>query len=1082
MHRGNRWVAVGAILILCSAHDLSVRVADAKPNRPMVFLSRDAVVTESPEQMTLVNVKAGRVPDVVVGKPPFDADGRYETMQVRNAADTLRKWLEKITGAKLAEGPAGGLIPNRLFQQPALPKRADDRWESISGEWRAYHNPNTGVQVTRRERDRKGSYSVIIRGANPERAIAGVVLPLNLKRDVRYKLSIQYKMIFPSPAQAVVRVAHLAQPLIEVLPASRDWRLHETTFLMDNPKNSNATLIIGLSGSQTEDNRLFLTEVDLVEIAAGAPGEAETQRRPRIVVGFEGEPESEFPELKQADAHGFLIATKGSDLHVVGASGTGALYGAWFFLMNYAGLRLVLPGELGEIYEPLEKLAIPKDLYVLNPGPDFLLRVWSDPAGFDITSWLGDNGRTDRYQYHHNQMRIFDPARFAQTNPEFYPIHRGQRFIPAAGIGGRWQPTFSEPGVVQRTIEYADEWFTGRPDAVSVSVTVNDGDSFSETDLARAKTLPGGLSDVYYAYVNAVAKGIRQKWANKQVAFLPYQAVDKPPSFPLEDNTIAFCMNFEGNTNKAYSVWQDKVKQFGIYQWLYGAGWVIPNQWPHAMQDFLRWARDHGCRAFKGEGYIPWSQDAARMWVFNNLLWNTDADVDALLADYYQHCYGSSSAPAMARYFAQAEKIYERRRTSTEWNITRWKPGDYQFKFAQPEDFTIMAQALDDANRTAEGEGNRKRVDLTTRCFRYGRYYWEQYRAFMDLRGRVPESAATLNIASDKDAESIFEPISRFYKAQEDCRVYRDTLEPFVNYCCIAATPWRPWESWWQQDPTMKWGDMEADVLRICEAVTQSRSQQRGSAATAAYWQTIDEKHLAMRPFANRERFLLLAKDRPLQNLLSNGSFEQAYDPQDAEQQRTLTALQNGFNVDRMVSNNENRERIIEAARNPRITGYMAKYADKPEPLCQDWFTYHWWSKGATVALDTTMRRGGEKSMTAKGITNLAGVVRNVPVTDKRAFYRLSFWCRANTGKESPYVWTFTYGQKELPIWEKRLEPARDWRCFAREFVVNCAVDEKADFTFGLGLYNSGDAANQVWFDDVKLEKLSPEATENAGP
>jgi len=89
----------------------------------------------------------------------------------------------------------------------------------------------------------------------------------------------------------------------------------------------------------------------------------------RILVHAEQSPAAVFPELGEADAQGFVIASKDDDLHIVGGSVAGTLYGVWFFLQNYCGLRIVMPGELGEVYERRGSIEIPKDLYVLNPGP-----------------------------------------------------------------------------------------------------------------------------------------------------------------------------------------------------------------------------------------------------------------------------------------------------------------------------------------------------------------------------------------------------------------------------------------------------------------------------------------------------------------------------------------------------------------------------------------------------------------------------------------------------------------------------------------------------------------------------------------
>lgn len=209
------------------------------------------------------------------------------------------------------------------------------------------------------------------------------------------------------------------------------------------------------------------------------------------------------PELATADAHGFLIARRGSDLHIIGRSGVGTLYGVWLFLQNYCGLRIVMPGELGEVYHRRESLQVPAELYVLNPGPAFLLRINSGTGEFDRSIGLQDFSGTERCEYHHNLWRIYDPARFRETHPEYYPIHNGTRYILAPSVTSVWQPTFSEPAVVDRAVEYADETFTADPSKKSISLTMNDGGGHSETDVQRAQAEGRRLTDICYDYVMA---------------------------------------------------------------------------------------------------------------------------------------------------------------------------------------------------------------------------------------------------------------------------------------------------------------------------------------------------------------------------------------------------------------------------------------------------------------------------------------------------------------------------------------------------------------------------------------------------
>ena len=95
-----------------------------------------------------------------------------------------------------------------------------------------------------------------------------------------------------------------------------------------------------------------------------------------------------------------------------------------------------MPGELGEVVPKMERIEIPRELYVLNPGPDFLMRIHSLNNGFDGSAWLADFSGSSRFEYHHNTPNIYDPVKFGKTHPEYYPMLRGKRFIPAVKVSG----------------------------------------------------------------------------------------------------------------------------------------------------------------------------------------------------------------------------------------------------------------------------------------------------------------------------------------------------------------------------------------------------------------------------------------------------------------------------------------------------------------------------------------------------------------------------------------------------------------------------------------------------------------------
>ena len=616
----------------------------------------------------------------------------------------------------------------------------------------------------------------------------------------------------------------------------------------------------------------YVEKITGVKCAVAPAGKPQT---PALRIGAAGNPQELFPELARADAHGFVIALRDGDLHIVGASGTGTLYGVWFFLQNYADVRQVLPGELGMVCPRRERLEVPRDLYVFNPGPDYLLRIWSGSQGLDPEAWLADSNVTQRFEYHHAAGRIYDPKKFGQTHPEYYPVYGGKAVVlppdmPHDAMSG-WQPTFSEPAVARRAVEYAGEVFRKSPWKRSVSVTVNDGGGFSERDYQAAEAIPGGkgrLSDVYYDYVNRVARGIRAEFPDKYVASLAYMAVEPPPAFALEDNVILFVLN---EPKEVVGKWGGKARHWGVYMWLFGNNWwLIPNHWPHAMQDSLRWMRAKGFVAFKAEIYGRWSQDGPKTWVLNNLLWNADADVDALLKDYFEHAYGPEAAPAVARYFAQAEAIHARRMTPERYNLVMepwrgdYRPREQQFADVTPDDVRLMAAALADARGAVRGDDNGKRLSCLEACFVLWRSFWEQSQIIQRLQ--------RAQVAGDADVQGILATASRFYGIPKDREAhFRARIEPHPQFCYFAK----------DADVRLSLDRVEAECPWIMsenamclglESISAYQRRKLSPAEVARFWADVARTRPELAAAVRMQQILGVYPDRPFRTAIGDGT------------------------------------------------------------------------------------------------------------------------------------------------------------------------------------------------------------------
>src|SRR5690606_30662222 len=203
------------------------------------------------------------------------------------------------------------------------------------------------------------------------------------------------------------------------------------------------------------------------------------------------------------------------------------------FLERYVGVRWLFPGPLGEDVPSTSHLVVPQEL--VREEPAFISRLFSGLRGSVQTEWARNNRMRGRIQFHHNLHRLFPPAQYGATHPEFYPLRQGQRFIPTGNTG--WQPCFTAPGIVEEAVKNIVAYFDANPQATSYSLGVNDSGGHCEAEPGHPD-YPGALnsigrvnmSEIYYAWVNQVVEGVLEKHPDKYFGLLAYSHVYDPPA------------------------------------------------------------------------------------------------------------------------------------------------------------------------------------------------------------------------------------------------------------------------------------------------------------------------------------------------------------------------------------------------------------------------------------------------------------------------------------------------------------------------------------------------------------------------
>ncbi|MDQ3621485.1 MAG: DUF4838 domain-containing protein [Verrucomicrobiota bacterium] len=389
-------------------------------------------------------------------------------------------------------------------------------------------------------------------------------------------------------------------------------------------------------------------------------------------------------EIKTLDDEGYVLYVT-PDFAVIYAapartnSGQALVWAEGDFARRFMGVDHYIPGPLGEVYPKTDRLLIPCGKWVENPV--FKSRAWSGYAGSAGRTWrIRASGGAARFAFHHNFWSIFDPKKYSD-HPEYYPELNGQRSIPTKTT--YWQPCTSHPDVLRITVETVLAAFDKEGNKFhSFSLGVNDSGGFCQCAKCLAAT-PDGVEPKsreasayrFFKFYNAVAAQVAGKYPEARLGFLAYGALSTPPVEALhpilmpyltQTQADAFDPGYRQRLDDRFAEWGKMTSHLGMYEWLYGDGFMVPRLYSHEMAKGLRHARSCGADGFYAEAYANWGLDGPKLWIVEKLLWNPDENVDALMDTWCQGLFGPAAAPKMRAYFDRLERAWTEQKTEGE--------------------------------------------------------------------------------------------------------------------------------------------------------------------------------------------------------------------------------------------------------------------------------------------------------------------------------------------------------------------------------------------------------------------------------
>ncbi len=386
---------------------------------------------------------------------------------------------------------------------------------------------------------------------------------------------------------------------------------------------------------------------------------------------------------------GYVLRTLDADTLLLAGNNDGPYRGtifAAYALLEALGCRFYFPGEWGMIVPELATVDVPA--LDIESRPDFPVRriwlsgwvratreerdiyhAWYDKIGFSESLYpMGADGTLARYLH---------PDEYFEDHPEWYAMNKaGERHR-----GGRVSHTmlclsneamFEEfKRNVQRRVDDG---------ATQIGISPPDGMPYCYCDDCLAQSLNfeyphyGRLrrmqSEEYFRFVSRIAREFPDVWVGTMaysIREMPPQGVELPDNITVTQATITDDVLHpidtklwrRSNTLEIFKTYLDMTPHLIIYDYNPGflLGKFVPERDVANMAVNAPIFRDLGIKGMNREGRKAFMQTWISYYVTAKLLWDADADVEAIKEDFYTTFFGPDAGPHVQAWWDACERV-----------------------------------------------------------------------------------------------------------------------------------------------------------------------------------------------------------------------------------------------------------------------------------------------------------------------------------------------------------------------------------------------------------------------------------------
>jgi len=393
----------------------------------------------------------------------------------------------------------------------------------------------------------------------------------------------------------------------------------------------------------------------------------------------------------------------------------GTFFATIDFLQRMIGCRFYFPGKLGTVTPDYKNktLAIPNVSYTDKPAFSFRMTSY-DSHGFtdDVEAETGN--LQERLQWG-SMMRLGDIQNqrtshtdskwnklFAKSHPEYFALREdGSRMIGEHGPQSV-QRCYSSQGGLQAHLDEIDKYYKGgkdytafaslsvAPDQKYIRWWPNDGFNGCRCEQCMKLTdlqapFSSRHSRLIWDYISRLAKECKQRWPDKKLLVPVYSTFRViPENITIPDN-VEIIPTLPGNgfslaylkepacqeIAQADIARLKKLNSGKVWMWMHyphrpriSSQLHTPYPAPHIMKEFVKDNQDVFSGFYlNGHKTTVLALDSVMLYLWFQMLWNPEIDVDAVSDEYCNLMFGPA-ADVMKQYFAIL---------AGRWENTRWK-------------------------------------------------------------------------------------------------------------------------------------------------------------------------------------------------------------------------------------------------------------------------------------------------------------------------------------------------------------------------------------------------------------------------